>query len=132
MLLYTSPWGAFWRQGFLDLGSFVSKYHQPFHVCSKVLIFYTKTYNFMNNLITLYRIMTPFNASRIEVFKKIEWKKSLVLDHMCELHRLKKNDAQIYVPIRPRTYDKNLLNLLKSSIPEISSSTSTIFSVETL
>ena len=38
------------------------------------------------------------------------------------------NHVQIYVPIRPRTFEKNLLNLLKSSIPDISTSMSTIFS----
>ena len=36
---------------------------------------------------------------------------------------LRKNHTQIYVPIHPRTYQKNLLNLLKSSIPDISRST---------
>ena len=42
-----------------------------------------------------------------------------------------KNHVQIYVPKCPRTYEK-LLNLLKSSIPDIFTSTLTIFSVETL
>ena len=43
-----------------------------------------------------------------------------------------KKHIQIYVPKRPRTYKKYLLNLLKSSIPDIFTSTLTIFSVETL
>ena len=53
---------------------------------------------------------------------------------LCELRRYKfmKNRVQIYVPKRPRTYDKHVLNLLKSSIPDIFTSTLTIFSVETL
>ena len=39
---------------------------------------------------------------------------------------------QIYVPKRPRTYEKHLLNLLKSSISVIFKRTSTIVSVETI
>ena len=42
------------------------------------------------------------------------------------------NHIQIYVQKRPRTYEKHQLNLLKSFIPDISTSTSTIYSVETL
>ena len=49
-----------------------------------------------------------------------------------ESRKLQKNHVQIYVPIHPRTYEKNLLNLLKSSIQDISTSMSTLFSVETL
>ena len=49
-----------------------------------------------------------------------------------ESRRLWKNHVQIYVRICPRTYEKNLLNLLKSSIPDIFTSTLTIFSVETI
>ena len=49
-----------------------------------------------------------------------------------ESHRLKKNHVQINVPVRPRTYKKRLHNLFKSSVPDISTSTSTICSVETL
>ena len=43
-----------------------------------------------------------------------------------------KNHVQIYVPKRHRTYEKHLINLLKSSIPDISASTLTILSVEIL
>ena len=47
--------------------------------------------------------------------------------------RFNKNYLQIYVPIRPRMYEKNLIHLLKTSIPDISTNMSTIvFSVETL
>ena len=35
-------------------------------------------------------------------------------------------------PNMPRTYEKNALNLLKSSIQDISTSTTTMFSIETL
>ena len=49
-----------------------------------------------------------------------------------ESRRFMKNHVQIYVPKRPRTYEKRLLNLLKSSIPYISASTLTMFSVEIL
>ena len=49
-----------------------------------------------------------------------------------ESRRFMKNHVQIYVTKRPRTYGKHLLNLLKSSIPDISASTLTIFSVEIL
>ena len=51
---------------------------------------------------------------------------------VCESCRFLKNHIQIYVPKRPRTYEKYLLNFLKSSIPDISASTLTIFSVEIL
>ena len=49
-----------------------------------------------------------------------------------ESRRFMKNHVQIYVPKRPRTYKKHLLNLSKSSIPDISASTLTIFSVKIL
>ena len=49
-----------------------------------------------------------------------------------QLRRFMKNHVQIYVPKRPRTYEKHLLNLLKSSIPYISASTLTMFSIEIL
>ena len=49
-----------------------------------------------------------------------------------ESRRFLKNHIQIYVPKRPRTYEKHPLNFLKSSIPDISASTLTIFSVEIL
>ena len=49
-----------------------------------------------------------------------------------ESHRFMKNHEQIYVPKCPRTYEKHPLNLLKLSIPDISTRTLTIFSVETL
>ena len=39
---------------------------------------------------------------------------------------------QIDVPKRPRTYEKHLLNLFESSIPDNSTSMLTIFSVGTL
>ena len=51
--------------------------------------------------------------------------------NVCESRIFLKNHVQIYVPKCPRTYEK-LLNLLKSSIPDIFTSTLTIFSVETL
>ena len=38
---------------------------------------------------------------------------------------------KVTFPIRPRAYKRNLLNLLKSSISDISTSMSTIFGVET-
>ena len=43
-----------------------------------------------------------------------------------------KNHVQIYIPKCPRTYENHLLNLLESSIPDISSSMLTIFSIGTL
>ena len=43
--------------------------------------------------------------------------------NVCESLRSMKNHVQIYVPKRPRTYEKHLLNLLISSIPDISTST---------
>ena len=43
-----------------------------------------------------------------------------------------KNHIEIYVPKCPRTYEKHLLDLLKSSIPDNFTSTLTIFSVKTL
>ena len=49
-----------------------------------------------------------------------------------ESRRFMKSHVQIYIPKRHRTYEKHLLNLLKSSIPDISASTLTIFSVEIL
>ena len=52
--------------------------------------------------------------------------------NVSELHRFMKNQIQIYVPKRSRTYEKHLLDLLKSSIPDIFTSTLTIFSVKTL
>ena len=52
----------------------------------------------------------------------------LTLEIMCFM----KNHVQIFVPKGPRTYEKHLLNLLKSSIPDISTSLLTIFSVEIL
>ena len=48
-----------------------------------------------------------------------------------ELHRFKKNHIQIYVSISERK-KKNLLNLLKSSIPDISTRLLTIFNIKTL
>ena len=42
------------------------------------------------------------------------------------------NHVEIYVPKRPRRYEKHLLNLLKSSIPDIFTSMLMIFSVQTL
>ena len=51
--------------------------------------------------------------------------------NVCESRIFMKKHIQIYVPKCPRTYEKNLLNLLKSSIPDISTSTLTIFSVKT-
>ena len=49
-----------------------------------------------------------------------------------ESRRFMKNHVQTYVPKRPGTYKKHLLNLLKSSIPDVFTSKLTIFSVETL
>ena len=43
-----------------------------------------------------------------------------------------KNHEQIYVPKCPRMYENNLLNLLESPIPDISTSILTILSIETL
>ena len=51
--------------------------------------------------------------------------------NVCESHTFMKNHVQIYVLKCPRTYKKHLLNLLKSSIPDISTSMLTIFSVQT-
>ena len=48
-----------------------------------------------------------------------------------ESRRFMKSKVQICVPKRPRTYENHLLNLLKSSIPDISSSMLTIFSIKT-
>ena len=57
-----------------------------------------------------------------------------VSDHVdtCESHRFLKNQVQIFVQILPRTLAKNILNLLKPSIPAISTSMLTIFSVNNL
>ena len=52
--------------------------------------------------------------------------------NVCESCRFMKNHIQIYVPKRPKMYKKHLLNLLKSSIPDISASMWTIFSVKVL
>ena len=52
--------------------------------------------------------------------------------NVCESRRFMKNCVQIYVPKRPRTYEKHLLNLLEPSISEIFTSTLTIFSVKSL
>ena len=52
--------------------------------------------------------------------------------NVCESRRFMKSNVQIYIPKRHRTYEKHLLNLLKSSIPDISASTLTIFSVKIL
>ena len=53
--------------------------------------------------------------------------------NVCESCRFKKNHIQIRVPTHPRTYERNFINLLKTPIPDISTSTSTIiFSVKTL
>ena len=49
-----------------------------------------------------------------------------------ESRRFMKNHVQIFVPKHPRTYEKPLLNLLKSSIPDIFTSVLTTFSIETL
>ena len=49
-----------------------------------------------------------------------------------ESRRFMKNHVQIYVPKCHRTYAKHLLNLLKSSIPDIFTFMLTIFSVKTL
>ena len=49
-----------------------------------------------------------------------------------ELRRFMKSHVQIYIPKRHRMYEKYLLNLMKSSIPDISARTLTIFSVEIL
>ena len=43
-----------------------------------------------------------------------------------------KNHRQILVPKRPRMYEKRVLSFLKSSIPDIFTSTLTVFSVKTL
>ena len=51
---------------------------------------------------------------------------------VCESHRLWKNHVQINFPIRPRTYEKSLLNLFKSSKPNISTSTSTMLASKLL
>ena len=51
--------------------------------------------------------------------------------NVCELLRFMKNHIQIYVPKCSRMYEKHLLNLLESSIPDISTYIS-IFSVGTL
>ena len=49
-----------------------------------------------------------------------------------ESRRNMKNHIKIHVPKCPRMYKKHLLYLLKSSIPDISTSTLTIYSVQIL